>query len=1100
MTSDVTAGSPFDLRYLGAARVLQGEQPVDLVTRRTAGLLAYVACTGTPHTRTALASVFWPDRAEAGALGNLRVLLSNLRSRAPGLLDIDREAVVLAPRARAMVDVHRFDDAAGQGLEGEADEAALEQLRVAWSLYGGELLSGFALDVGPAFEQWLAAERTRLHLRVVQVLEALVDADLERGATTGTVALTHQLVDLDPWRESSQRRRMLAQWETGDPVAALADVERWLQRLRDELDLPPPEGLLALARRIRETRAPAPSASPPASAPMRAAPPAQRPADDVEPDPSSGLWPLVGRDHVLEAIARAVEEPSGPTAPSVVIAGAPGFGKSRLVGEGLAMATEQGHHVARIVATAAASEIPYGAVAHLAPDVEPADHRVPGTLHRAYLRVLQRADGGRLVLGVGDAHLLDTGSAALVLDLVVSQAATVILGLDGDRAAPDAITTLWKDGWAERIDLAPLSASEVARLLEAGLDGEVGRATRRDVAAATAGNPLFVRELALGAVAGGTLRRIDGVWRWDGEVVLAPRLTEAVDRMLGDCTVTERKLLALAALGGATPLALLERIPGAAALGRLERRGLLQVERLGNRIVARPGHPLYGEVALAQLGETVVRSLRRLLADHLERTDLRRAEDVMQLALLRLDAGVRVDPQTLTRAARLAIRSFDYPLAERLARAALEAGAGGHAVITLGAALHSRNRYEEADGLLAGWTEELLGHEEEALPRAWLRQRMSAIYLGLADADRAAAALVEAERGDRRARLTERIAAYRALLEAGAGRPGEAVRVGLHLLERADTDPQARSALPEVTSIVFGGCLESGRTDVARELAARVSAQATEQGAARDGHVALWQWLQEGIAMTFEGRVADALAKLEPLQEAMLDGWARSQVAVVASHLGRCHLMRGTVVSARRLLRDARTALDDSDLFGTLPVTLTLLARAHAALGDLEAAVSVAEEARRAVHPGHARRLAADLGQMDAWLAVADGRPEDGPELALQCADAFPESPGDELVLRHLALRLGAAAGPISDRMDAITPQVANPLLALFAEHARAQAAADPAALEAVAASFDELGLWVVAAEVERAAARWWQDTGEPGRAGDAADRAATLASRCEEA
>jgi DNA-binding SARP family transcriptional activator len=42
-------------------------------------LLAYLAVTGSPHSREALATLFWPEHDQSSALANLRRELSRLK-------------------------------------------------------------------------------------------------------------------------------------------------------------------------------------------------------------------------------------------------------------------------------------------------------------------------------------------------------------------------------------------------------------------------------------------------------------------------------------------------------------------------------------------------------------------------------------------------------------------------------------------------------------------------------------------------------------------------------------------------------------------------------------------------------------------------------------------------------------------------------------------------------------------------------------------------------------------------------------------------------------------------------------------------------------
>ena len=99
---------------------------------------------------------------------------------------------------------------------------------------------------------------------------------------------------------------------------------------------------------------------------------------------------------------------------------------------------------------------------------------------------------------VDDAHLLDDGSAALVLHLATTRRVTVVATVRSGEPCPDAVVSLWKEGLADRVDLQALSEAETASLLKDAL-GDVEPAAQRRVWALTRGVPLYVREVVRAA-------------------------------------------------------------------------------------------------------------------------------------------------------------------------------------------------------------------------------------------------------------------------------------------------------------------------------------------------------------------------------------------------------------------------------------------------------------------------------------------------------------------------------------------------------------------------------------------------------------------------
>src|SRR5437867_3577860 len=82
------------LRLLGTPQVSRSGSPLTgFISAKAQGLLYYLAVTGRPHTREALAGLFWSDMPEVQAAKNLRNVLSNLRVLAGPHLLITRQEV-----------------------------------------------------------------------------------------------------------------------------------------------------------------------------------------------------------------------------------------------------------------------------------------------------------------------------------------------------------------------------------------------------------------------------------------------------------------------------------------------------------------------------------------------------------------------------------------------------------------------------------------------------------------------------------------------------------------------------------------------------------------------------------------------------------------------------------------------------------------------------------------------------------------------------------------------------------------------------------------------------------------------------------------------
>ena len=174
-------------------------------------------------------------------------------------------------------------------------------------------------------------------------------------------------------------------------------------------------------------------------------------------------WPLVGRAAEIHTIAAAV---TAPGLSGIVVSGAAGVGKSRLVREAL-----KGANPRWIVGTAAARELPLGAFAAWAGD--PDGDRLQ--LVRGVIQaVTSTPTGAPALLGVDDAHLLDDLSAFVLHQVVQRGAARVVLTVREGDPIPETWGILYASGRGLRLHREP--APQVGTLDRTLIVGMVARA------------------------------------------------------------------------------------------------------------------------------------------------------------------------------------------------------------------------------------------------------------------------------------------------------------------------------------------------------------------------------------------------------------------------------------------------------------------------------------------------------------------------------------------------------------------------------------------------------------------------------------------------
>ena len=311
----------------------------------------------------------------------------------------------------------------------------------------------------------------------------------------------------------------------------------------------------------------------------------------------------------------------------------------------------------------------------------------------------------------------------------------------------------------------------------------------------------------------------------------------------------------------------------------------------GRRTAVRLSHPLYGEVLRSGLAPLRLRRIYGQLADAVEIHGARRREDIVRVALWRVESGGHVQGDCLLSAARLALAGHDPALAIRLISATPDDDedlAPGDRAEVLVEAHAMLGHDDEVERLVAEVWDEPLGNAR----RAYLARRLAETrFYQRRDLD----GRPRRPRRSARALLTdpEEIAAVdarRATLLAGAGRPAEALRITDAMAVRRRTDAgRARQRHGREPA-------QLGRCDAASAISRRAAAD----------HAELPGWLaRRGIAqhlvnevhaLAYSGRYAEARELLEAAAERARAParWARwvwfeMALAEIARDTGRGH-------------------------------------------------------------------------------------------------------------------------------------------------------------------------------------------------------------------
>ncbi|MBI2168093.1 MAG: AAA family ATPase, partial [Actinobacteria bacterium] len=435
------------------------------------------------------------------------------------------------------------------------------------------------------------------------------------------------------------------------------------------------------------------------------------------------VWPLVGRSAELAAIADAVGRPD---VSGVVLVGEPGVGKTRLAREGLEIARKAGFTTGQAAASQAAASIPLGALAPLLPDLSA--EGATDAVRRAVDALGALTASGPYMLLVDDAHLLDSASATVLHHLATDTPVSILVTVRAGEGAPDPVAALWKDDLAVRIDVGPLDAAGAEALVTGALGAPVEGRTMSDLFRVSGGNPLFLRELVLGASGAGLLLPEEGIWRLRASIITSPRLTELVEARLTDLSDDERGALEVVAFGEPLALDHLLLLASVTDVEALEAQGLVALDGGSGRRSIMLAHPLHGEVLRANIGPLRAMAVQRRLAETLIAAGPLTDEDALRVAIWMVESDGEIPLESVVRAAWRARFAGDDALAARLGRAAFDAGGGIDAAQVLGEALLATGHADEAVEVLTGVDGADLTEDQFALASL---TRAEALFTGL---------------------------------------------------------------------------------------------------------------------------------------------------------------------------------------------------------------------------------------------------------------------------------------------------------------------------------------------------------------------------------
>jgi len=223
---------------------------VTISARKSQAMLAYLAVKpGQLVSRDKMAGLLWSSTAPEQARQSLRQTLSTMRRElaavSPQKILVEEGDFLSLDASLVYCDVVEFETLVATGTA--------EALDPATRLYTGDFLDGFQIDE-EKFDQWVLAERDRLHRMALRAHAHLAEQLTRSGSLDEAVAIAQQSLRLDPLQESMHRTLMRLYQQSGDLLNALQQYDSCAKLLRRELDVEPDAETRALQQEIVELR------------------------------------------------------------------------------------------------------------------------------------------------------------------------------------------------------------------------------------------------------------------------------------------------------------------------------------------------------------------------------------------------------------------------------------------------------------------------------------------------------------------------------------------------------------------------------------------------------------------------------------------------------------------------------------------------------------------------------------------------------------------------------------------------------------------------------------------------------------------------------
>ena len=242
-SSSVKGSVEIRIHLFGRFRVERGSETIQLSTRKTESLFAYLVLHPESHAREKLAAFFWGDSPDTGARNSLRNALALLnKNLGHDLFVVDRQHVQINPEYPVWVDVLEFEAQASRFLtdpDSDPDPVTL-------GLYKNDLLTDF-------YDDWVFPHREHYRSLHLETLLQLTQHMRSLSEYDKAIEYAHKALTFDRVNERAHQHLMVCHMALGDRSTALRQYEDCRRALEEELGVEPSTATVALYEWIKQT-------------------------------------------------------------------------------------------------------------------------------------------------------------------------------------------------------------------------------------------------------------------------------------------------------------------------------------------------------------------------------------------------------------------------------------------------------------------------------------------------------------------------------------------------------------------------------------------------------------------------------------------------------------------------------------------------------------------------------------------------------------------------------------------------------------------------------------------------------------------------------